>query len=242
MAVKLEDTLLVLLGGRPASTYELWHWHRRIFGSTWSLDISRVMTAVANLERSRLLHVEQGPRSRMTSATRFARRLTPAGRQQLEQWLCTVTPDLEIADIYIRGLLAVEAADGPTFEAFLASSLAATRQRMSCLDAFAEGGASAMARSAFDLESARALERWLQLLPRYRSDEPTGDGAHTVPTAEAAPLAASGFATGAFDVTLEDGEQPPQRRRQEQRSEGQRDQGGGDDRFGGRGVGGGQAR
>jgi DNA-binding PadR family transcriptional regulator len=172
MAVALEDAVLVLLGGRPSSAYEVWQQHTRIFAASWPVDIRRVMTAVAHLERSGLLRIEPPPRARHTSGSRRTCQLTPAGRRRQEEWLCAVTPDLGIDDIYIRGMLAVDAADPAAFDAFLACSLASTRQRMTRLGTPEDGGAAELAKSAFDREMTRALALWLHFLPQYRKSPP----------------------------------------------------------------------
>jgi DNA-binding PadR family transcriptional regulator len=168
MTVVLDDVVLALLAPGPSSAYELWQQHTAIFGDTRRVDLSRVMNSVTRLERAGLLRVEVPDAARKGSGSRLACWLTAAGRARQAAWLCEVGPDTSADDLYVRGLLAVEAADPATFDTFLASSLAATRTRISRLAAADDLDAARRARTAFDQEVARALALWLNQLPEHR--------------------------------------------------------------------------
>jgi DNA-binding PadR family transcriptional regulator len=172
VTVTVEDSVLVLLGGRSRSAYDLWHEHTRIFRTTWRVDIRRVMDAVAKLERSGLVHVEPATRARQTSGNRRACQLTAAGRRRQVEWLCGVTPDFGVEDMYIRGMLAVDAADPDTFEAFRTTSLTCVEKRIRNLGPTDTVDLVAGATAAFDREVTRALRRWLRALPRHRPSQP----------------------------------------------------------------------
>jgi DNA-binding PadR family transcriptional regulator len=168
VAVVLEDAVLVLLGARSRSAYELWQDHSRIFAGMWPVDIRRVMDAVVRLERAGLVRVDSVTPSRQTSSNRRACHLTPTGRRRQAEWLCALAPDLPAEEMYIRGMLAVDAADPVTFEAFLAAGLAGVEQRRRDLDPGDGGDLVARATIAFDREITVALARWLRALGRYR--------------------------------------------------------------------------
>src|SRR6185295_5239390 len=157
--------VLVLLGGHPRSAYDLWHDHARIFSASRPVDIRRVMDAVARLERAGLIHVGTPAGGRQTSGSRRICELTPAGRRRQAEWLCDVTPDIGIDDLYIRGMLAVDAADPVTFEAFRAAGLDCCEKRIKGLGPPGAVDLVAGATVAFDREVARALVRWLRALP-----------------------------------------------------------------------------
>ncbi|MFI5908643.1 hypothetical protein [Dactylosporangium sp. NPDC051541] len=164
MTVVLDDVVLVLLAEGPSSAYELWQHHAELFGDDRRVDLSRVMTSVNRLERAGLLRVEAPAKARKGSGNRLACWLTAAGRERQAAWLCAVGPDTGADDLYVRGLLAVEAADPATFDTFLSRSLAAARTRITRLAASGDSGA----RTAFDQEVARALALWLNQLPEHR--------------------------------------------------------------------------
>jgi DNA-binding PadR family transcriptional regulator len=168
VTVAVEDAVLVLLGDRSRSAFEVWQEHSRIFAGTWRVDIRRVMDAVVKLERSGLVHVEPATRARQTSGNRRACQVTPAGRRRQAEWLCGVTPDLAIEDMYIRGMLAVDAADPATFETFRATSLTCVEKRIKDLGPAKATDLVVGATVAFDREVTRALARWLRALPRHR--------------------------------------------------------------------------
>ncbi|WP_432994192.1 PadR family transcriptional regulator [Dactylosporangium sp. CA-233914] len=168
MTVVLDDVVLALLAAGPSSAYEIWHRHREIFGDTRRVDLSRVMNSVTRLERAGLLRVEAPATAQRGSGNRLSCRLTPAGRARQAAWLCEVGPDMQSEDLYVRGMLAVDAASPATFEEFLSNSLAATRLRITRLTAAGGTDPARRARTAFDQESARALALWLNQLPEHR--------------------------------------------------------------------------
>lgn len=165
----LDDVLLALLGGRDSSAWELRQRHDEIFGSARRMDIVRVMAAVTRLERSGFLRVDAAVPARMASGNRRTCSLTAAGRQRQRAWLCDLPPDVSIEDVYVRGMLAVEAADEATFDTFVRNGLAVTRARMLALGDDAAGGeAVTRAKAAFERETVRALAMWLHQLPDHR--------------------------------------------------------------------------
>jgi hypothetical protein len=83
-------------------------------------------------------------------------------------WLCGVNPDTGIEEMYIRGMLAVDAADPATFEAFRATSLTCVEKRIKDLGPTDTVDLVAGANVAFDREITRALGRWLRAPPRHR--------------------------------------------------------------------------
>ncbi|GAA2371343.1 hypothetical protein [Dactylosporangium salmoneum] len=168
MAVVLDDVVLVLLADGPSSAFELWQRHSDIFGEARRVDLSRVMISVNRLERARLLRIEVPATARLGSGNRLGCWLTAAGRGRQAEWLCAVGPDTDIEDVYVRGLLAVEAADAAAFEGFLAAGLAATRQRMRRLAAAEDTQPAHRARTSYDQEVTRALALWLNQLPEQR--------------------------------------------------------------------------
>ncbi|GGM40371.1 hypothetical protein GCM10007977_047200 [Dactylosporangium sucinum] len=169
MSVTLDDALLVLLGRGPSSAYELWHEHARVLGTARRVDIGRVMAAVSRLERGGLVRVEAPQEVRTGSGNRRPCELTPAGRRRQAAWLCAVTADTDVEDMYVRGMLAVVSADDETFAAFVEHALAATRLRISRLNRTAAEGPADRAGVAFDQEVARALALWLNQLPHHRA-------------------------------------------------------------------------
>ncbi|MET7403347.1 PadR family transcriptional regulator [Dactylosporangium sp. NPDC005572] len=169
MSVTLDDALLVLLGRGPSSAYELWHEHARVLGAARRVDIGRVMTAVNRLERGGLVRVEPPHEVRTGSGNRRPCELTPAGHRRQAAWLCAVTPDTEVEDMYVRGMLAVVAADEETFTAFVEHAMTATRLRIARLDRTATDSPADRAGVAFDQEVARALALWLHQLPQHRA-------------------------------------------------------------------------
>nr|BFE60395.1 hypothetical protein GCM10020063_049210 [Dactylosporangium thailandense] len=168
MTVVLDDVVLVLLAEGPSSAYDLWHRHSAIFGSARRVDLSRVMISVTRLERAGLLRVEAPTTLRHGSGNRLPCWLTAEGRRRQAAWLCAVDPDTDVDDLYVRGMLAVDAANPATFDAFLSNSLTATRTRISRLAAGEDGDPAHRARTAFDQEVARALALWLNQLPEHR--------------------------------------------------------------------------
>ncbi|WP_433043202.1 hypothetical protein [Dactylosporangium sp. CS-033363] len=168
MTVVLDDEVLVLLAEGPSSAYDLWHRHTAIFGASRRVDLSRIMISVGRLERARLLRVEAPTTLRHGSGNRLSCWLTAEGRRRQADWLCAVGPDTAVDDLYIRGMLAVDAANPATFDTFLANSLAATRLRISRLAATVDADPAQRARLAFDQEVARALALWLNQLPEHR--------------------------------------------------------------------------
>jgi hypothetical protein len=167
-----DDVLLVLLGGRPCSVYELRHRHAEVFGEAGALAINRVQAAVNRLVRAGYVQVN------VTAATvatpRFPTNrpicaLTAAGERRARTWLPAVTADTDPDDVHARGVLAVEAADPDTFARFVDAALAATAVRGRALAAAAATGpVHERARAAFEEERAGALVRWLRRLPQHR--------------------------------------------------------------------------
>jgi hypothetical protein len=167
-ALVLDDVLLALLGGHDSSAWELMQRHGEIFGGA-RLDIVRVMAAVTRLERAGCLRVDTAVPARMASGNRRTCSLTAAGRARQRAWLCDLPAGAGIEDVYVRGMLAVEAADEATFEAFIRNALAFTRSRMHALaDDVAGAGAVTRAKAAFERETVRALALWLHQLPDHR--------------------------------------------------------------------------
>ncbi|MEU7869980.1 PadR family transcriptional regulator [Dactylosporangium sp. NPDC049140] len=178
MTVALDDVVLVLLAEGPSSAYELWQRHTAVFGEARKVDLSRVMISVNRLERAGLIRIEAPATVRHGSANRLACWLTAEGRRRQAAWLCAVGPDTAVDDLYVRGMLAVDAANPATFDTFLASGLAATRLRISRLATAGDHDPALRARAAFDQEVARALALWLNQLPEHRRP---GQEAGTVP-------------------------------------------------------------
>ncbi|WP_238009500.1 hypothetical protein KZZ52_27130 [Dactylosporangium sp. AC04546] len=171
MAVALDDILLVLLGRRDASAYDLWHRHIAILGAGRRVDIVRVMAAVSRLERGGLLRVEPPQEVRKESWNRRRCQLTPAGRRRQAAWLCAISSDIDADDMYVRGILAVEAADQATFTAFLENAQVAIRSRQRQLAELERGAGSAVEQASigFNQEVTRALLLWLHQLPDHHS-------------------------------------------------------------------------
>ncbi len=165
----LDDVLLALLGGRDSSAWELMQRHDEIFGSAHRMDIVRVMAAVTRLERSGFLRVDAAVPARRASGNRRTCSLTAVGRQRQRAWLCELAEDVSIEDVYVRGMLAVGAADEATFDTFVRNGLTVTRARMLSLgDDTAGAAAVTRAKAAFERETVRALAMWLHQLPDHR--------------------------------------------------------------------------
>lgn len=168
----LDDVLLVLLGGRPCSAYELRHRHADVFGEENALAINRIQGAVNRLARAGYVQVNATAVTMATPrvpANRPICALTAAGERRARSWLSDVTVDTDPDDIHARGVLAVEAADPDTFTRFVDAALAATAVRSRTLAAaVATGPLNERARAAFEEERADALARWLHRLSGHR--------------------------------------------------------------------------
>jgi len=174
VALTVDDMLLVLLSSHPCSAYELQRQHALIFGQSRAVDIIRVLAAVNRLERSGYLRIDTAA-ARRDHTNRPLCVVTDAGRRRQEAWLLDVTATAEPEDVYVRGMLAVEAADPATFDAFVSRSLSITRRRQQEL-ATAAAGRPLVGRAgvAFEHEMIRALVQWLHQLPDHRAPVTTG--------------------------------------------------------------------
>ncbi|MET7419659.1 hypothetical protein [Dactylosporangium sp. NPDC005555] len=166
MTTTLENTILVLLGARSGTAYELHQRHTEIFGDDHRVDLQRVLGAVTRLERSGHITL-RAPRPDV-QRNRPLCTLTMAGRRRQRQWLMGIDAATSGNDIYLRGLLAVEAADPETFEAYVHNSLVTVRQQQRSATTLAGLFGAERARTAFELERARALTLWLHGLAAHR--------------------------------------------------------------------------
>lgn len=116
----LGDVLLVLLGDGPGTTYDLQRRHNAAFGPDERVDISRVSWTLIRQERLGDVRVINA--ARPAKQRRFE--LTDAGRRHQREWLLRVPADATFDDVRTRVLLAVAAADRPTFETVVAVCLA----------------------------------------------------------------------------------------------------------------------
>ncbi|GIF23483.1 DNA-binding PadR family transcriptional regulator [Actinoplanes tereljensis] len=160
MSATLGDILLVMLGDRPASAYELRQRHAEALGAAHRLDVRRVEVALVRLQRVGHVYTDQV----LSHGAKRVWSITEAGRHRQRSWIVDVGPEEAVEDLVARVLIALAATDRATFEAVVESCLTRFEGRRPRVARRAGVTTPAEARSAFDTEVAKATLRWLQQL------------------------------------------------------------------------------
>lgn len=156
----LGDVLLVLLADDPATAHELCRRHAETFGPGDRVDIARVVPALTRQERLGYARTDRMPGRQR----RFS--LTDAGRRRQRVWLLDVREDISLAEIRLRGLLAVAVPERSTFDTVIDSCLATLelRQRRAVAEPASPDISVRAARDRHDELLAAATLDWLREL------------------------------------------------------------------------------
>jgi DNA-binding PadR family transcriptional regulator len=174
MTVTLGDILLVFLADQPATAFELQKRYVDTFGTEHAVDVTRVMAVLTRQERSGLVRPETARRA----STQRLRALTEAGHRRQRSWLLDVRRDTGTDEILTRVLLALTAADRPTFDTVTGSCLAVLELRRlhaRTTHPAADALSARQARAQFDETIAASMLEWLGKLrnsPRKRDHHP----------------------------------------------------------------------
>jgi len=108
--MSLKFGILGLLAEQPLHGYDVKNRFESLLGGSWDVNIGQVYTTLQRLERDGLIEAdgERGDRRKL------AYRLTPAGRQSLDDWLTQPEsePQQLREEIYVKLLLSARLADG----------------------------------------------------------------------------------------------------------------------------------
>src|SRR5687768_18143833 len=107
MTTTLGDVLLVLLADGPGGALELQQRHAEALGPGRRVDIARVVSTAARLER--LHYIRQHPE--LSRGPRRVWQLTESGQRRQRSWILDLSRDADQEDILVRVLLAVATAD-----------------------------------------------------------------------------------------------------------------------------------
>jgi hypothetical protein len=116
----LGDVLLVLLADSGGTAHDIQRRHAATFGSAQSVDIARVTWTLTRQERLGFTRSAASP----THARQRHWELTEEGSRRQRMWMLRMPSDFSAEDVRTRVLLAIEAADRPTFEMVLSVCLA----------------------------------------------------------------------------------------------------------------------
>jgi DNA-binding PadR family transcriptional regulator len=124
----LHHAVLALLATKPAHGYELKGSFEQAVGEQWGgLNIGHLYQILDRLARDGLIESERQPQP--VKPDRVVHHLTPAGRAELDRWLCE--PSLQVRgyrdDFFLKVMAAVQSGDPATLSGVL------SRQRVHLL-------------------------------------------------------------------------------------------------------------